>query len=432
MQRAKVMSLSEAVAEIKDGEKIVIGHGAVTPNCVVEELARQRERFTTLKIFNVVFMGNPAHLERGMEKHMRLWAPFLSGKAMRDAVNEGRADFVPRHFSQVPSLFAPGGSFEPDWAILQVTPPDELGRYSCSLSCDYILPATRFAKKVLAVVNDQIPFVEGDNFLASNDIDVLVEDSSQPNLLPNAVQSDLDKKIAKYCAELVPDRATLQIGVGALPDAVLSQLTNHNDLGIHTELLTPTVLGLYKSGAISGRYKGVHQGKMSATFAMGDQALYDFLDRNKDYVQYPVDLMNNPYIIGKNPRMVSINSCIEVDLYGQVGAEKIGKKMYSGSGGQFDYVRGVRLSEGGKSIIAIQSTARDDEISRITPTLSNGNVVTTLRNDIDYVVTEYGVAELSGRTELQRAEALVSVAHPKFREELERSVMELFPAKKYF
>lgn len=432
MQKAKVMTLREAVAEIKDGEKLVLSHGAVTPNCVVEEIVRQKERFSSLRLFHLIYLGSPIHLEPGMERHMRVCSPFLSGRAMRDAVNEGRADFIPRHFSQVPSLFAPGGNFEPDWAILQVTPPDKEGRYSCSLSSDFGLPAARFAKKVMVVVNDQLPFVGGDNFLTADEIDVIVEHSSQPHLVPSAEQSEMDKKIAAYCAELVPDRSTLQIGIGALPDAVLSLLTNHKDLGIHTELLTPGVLGLYKSGAITGRYKGIHQGKMAAAFTMGDQALYDFLDGNKDFEQYPVDLMNNPYIIGKNPRMISINSCIEVDLYGQVCAEKVGGKMFSGSGGQFDYVRGIRLSEGGKSIIAIQSTAKGGELSRIAPTLGSRNVVTTLRNDIDYVVTEYGVAALSGRTELERAMALVSIAHPKFREELERSVMEQFPAKKYF
>lgn len=432
MQKAKLMSLSEAVGEIKDGERLVLSHGAVTPNCVVEEIVRQKERFSSLKIFHLIYLGNPVHLERGMEQHMRVYTPFMSGKAMRDAVNDGRADFIPRHFSQVPSLFAPSGGFEPDWAILQVTPADSQGRYSCSLSSDFGLPAARFAKHVLAVVNPNLPFVGGDNFLTEDDIDIIAEHASAPHLVPSAQPSDLDKKIAAFCAELVPDRANLQIGIGALPDAVLALLTSHKDLGIHTELLTPGVLGLYKSGAITGKYKGIHQGKMTAAFTMGDQALYDFLDNNTEFEQYPVDLMNNPTIIGKNPKMISINSCIEVDLYGQVCAEKVGGKMFSGSGGQFDYVRGVRISEGGKSIIAIQSTAKNGEISRIAPQLSDNNVVTTMRNDIDYVVTEYGVAALSGRTELERAEALVSVAHPKFREKLERAVMAQFPSKKYY
>lgn len=426
------MSLSEAIMQIKDGERIVLGHGAVTPNCAIEELVKQKERFSHLSIFQLIYLGDPLHLAPGMEKHFRVCSPFISGKEARMAINEGRADFIPRHFSQVPSLFEKGNTYEPDWAIIQVTPPDNKGRYSCSLSSDFTLPAARCAKHVLAIVNAQLPYIGGDNFLDGKDIDIIVEHSSKPHTLPAATPSELDLKIATYCAELVPDRATLQIGIGALPDAVLSLLTDRHDLGIHTELLTPGVLGLYKSGAISGKYKGVQIGKMTAAFTMGDDALYECLDHNTDFEQYPVDVMNDPYIIGQNPNMISINSCIEVDLFGQVCAEKVGGKLFSGSGGQFDYVRGVQISKGGKSIIAIQSTAKGGEISRISANLGHNNVVTTHRNDVDYIVTEYGVASLSGRTELQRAEALVNIAHPKFRDELMESLREQFPAKKYF
>ncbi|MDO5017407.1 MAG: acetyl-CoA hydrolase/transferase C-terminal domain-containing protein [Porphyromonas sp.] len=431
MKKEKIMTLEAAVSEIKDGEKIVLGHGAVTPNCVVEELVRQKERYTHLSIFHLIYLGNPIHLERGMEKHFRVYSPFINGKAMRDAINEGRAEFIPRHFSKVPSLFFERGSFQPDWGIVQVTPPDAEGRYSCSLASDYTLPAARAAKKVLAVVNPQLPYIGGDNFLTEDEIDIIVEHSSAPHTLPAAVPNETEKQVAKYCAELIPDRATLQIGIGALPDAVLALLKGHKDLGIHTELLTPGVLELYKSGAITGKYKGDHPNKMTASFTMGDQSLYDFLDHNAEFEQYTVDYMNDPVIIGKNPNMISINSCIEVDLYGQVCAEKVGGKVFSGSGGQFDYVRGVGISEGGKSIIAIQSTAKDGQISRITPLLGHRNVVTSMRNDVEYIVTEYGIAHLSGKTEAERAMALINVAHPKFRDELTKSAMEQFPSLKY-
>lgn len=432
MNTSRVMTLADAVGQIKDGEKLVLGHGAVTPNCVVEEIVRQKERFSKLSMFQLIYLGDQVHVQPGMEQYMRVCSPFLSGKDVRNAINEGRADFIPRHFSQVPSLFEKGGTYEPDWAIIQVSAPNTAGEYSCSLSSDFTLPAARKAKKLMAIVNDQLPFVGGDNLLKSEEIDIMIEHSSPAHEVPSAIPSELDKQIAAYCADLVPDRATLQIGIGALPDAVLALLTDRKDLGIHTELLTPGVLNLYKSGAITGKYKSVHVGKMAASFTMGDKALYDFLDGNDEFEQYPVDLMNNPYVIGQNPNMISINSCIEIDLYGQVCSEKIGGKMFSGSGGQFDYVRGIRISEGGKSIIAVNSTAKGGEISRIQPNLSLNNVVTTMRNDIDYVVTEYGVAALAGRTELERAEALVSVAHPKFREELEKSVWEQFPAKRFY
>lgn len=432
MTKSKEMTLSQAVEQIRDGEKIVLGHGAVTPHCVVEELVRQRERFRRLSIFHLIYLGEPLHLAPGMEQHFRVCTPFMSGPAMRAAVQEGRADYIPRHFSRVPALFDAGGTFEPDWAIVQVTPPDEEGRYSCSLSSDYTLPAARAAKRVMAIVNPQLPYIGGDNLLRGDEIDILVEHSAPPYMLPACTPGEIDREIAAYCAELIPDRATLQIGIGALPDAVLALLKDRRDLGIHTELLTPGVAELYQSGAISGKYKGVHQGKMCAAFAMGDEALYRFVDKNPEYEQHTVDLMNDPAIIGQNDRMISINSCIELDLYGQVCAEKVGGRMYSGSGGQMDYLRGVQRSRGGKSIIALQSTAKGGTLSRIVPTLDTNNVVTSSRNDVDYIVTEFGVAELSGRTELQRAEALVRIAHPRFREELERAVYAQFPAKKFF
>lgn len=432
MNKSKEMTLSVAVAEIKDGEKIVLGHGAVTPHCVVEELCRQKERFHNLSIFHLIYLGDPIHLAPGMEQHFRVYSPFLSGPAMRKAVQEGRAYYIPRHFSRVPSLFEADGTFSPDWAIIQVTPPDNEGRYSCSLSSDYTLPAARAAKRVLAIVNPQLPYIGGDNLLREEEIDILVEHSVPAFALPPVTPTDIDREIAAYCAELIPDRATLQIGIGGLPDAVLSLLKDRHDLGVHTELLTPGVLELYQSGAISGKYKAIHTGKMCAAFAMGDQALYNFLDHNEEYEQYTVDVMNDPAIIGQQDNMISVNSCIELDIYGQVCAEKVGGRMYSGSGGQFDYLRGVQRSRGGKSIIALQSTAKGGELSRIVPTLGQHNVVTSSRNDVDYIVTEFGVAALSGKTELQRAEALVCIAHPKFREELERVVRQQFHSKTIF
>lgn len=426
MSSNKFTSLSEAVRQIQDNQLIVLGHGAVSPSCVIEELVRQADRFRNLSIFHLIYLGSPVHLTSEMKDHFRVITPFMSGKELRNAVSEGRADFVPCHFSRVPELFQEGNTMAPDWAIVQVTPPDAQGRYSCSLSSDYTLPAARAAKKVLAVVNPTLPFIGGDNFLTEDEIDVMVEDSTPAYTLPKVEPSELDQKIAAYCADLIPDRACLQIGIGALPDAVLSRLTTRTDLGIHTELLTPGVLDLYKSGAITGKYKAVHPNKMVAAFTMGDQSLYDWLDGNEEFEQYTVDYVNDPWVIGQNPNMISINSCVEVDLFGQICSEKIGGKMFSGSGGQFDYVRGVRLSKGGKSIIATQSTAKGGEVSRIQPLLSRGNVVTTMRNDVDYVVTEFGVARLLGNTEAERAKQLISIAHPKFREELEKQARAIF------
>ncbi|MDN4753129.1 acetyl-CoA hydrolase/transferase C-terminal domain-containing protein [Porphyromonadaceae bacterium W3.11] len=427
----KIKSLEAAVSLIQDNEVIVLGHGSVSPGCVVEELVRQSDRFRNLSIFHLIFMGKPLHMAPEMKDHFRVISPFMSGKEMRAAMNEGRADFIPCHFSRVPELFEKGNSVAPDWAVVQVTPPDAQGRYSCSLSTDYTLPAARSAKKVMAIVNPTLPYIGGDNFLLEDEIDVIVEDSTPAYTLPKVEPSDLDQKIAAYCADLIPDRACLQIGIGALPDAVLSRLSGRKDLGVHTELLTPGVLDLYKSGAITGKYKAVHPNKMVASFTIGDKALYDWLDDNDEFEQYPVDYVNNPYVIGQNPNMISINSCVEIDLFGQVCSEKIGGKLFSGSGGQFDYVRGVRLSKGGKSIIATQSTAKGGTVSRIQSLLSKGNVVTTMRNDVDYIVTEYGVAKLLGNTEAERAKQLISVAHPNFREGLEEEARKIFGREIY-
>lgn len=421
-KKPKTLSLREAVEEIKDGEKLVLGHAAVAPHVVIEELVRQRERFQALQIYHLIYPYEPVHLAPGMEQYFRVLTSFITGKALRDAVGTERADFIPAHFSHVPRIFQRGESYEPDWLITQVTPPNAEGHYSLSLSSDYTMPAARAAKRVMVVVNDQLPFIHGDNLLREEDIDVIVEHSSAPYETPIAIPNEVEKTIAKYCAELVPDEATLQIGIGAIPDAVLELLSDRKNLGIHTELLTLGVRQLYEAGAITNIRKGVHQGKLLGSFTMGDRALYDWIDDNPEFVQYPVGYVNNPHIIGMNPKMISINSCVEVNLFGEICSEKVGGKMYSGSGGQFDYVRGVQYSEGGKSIIAFPSTAAGGKISRIVPNLTPGNVVTTHRNDADYLVTEYGVAHLKGKTDRQRAEALIAIAHPNFRAELEATL----------
>lgn len=416
----RVLSVQDAVREIKDGSRLVFSHGAVSPSYVVDEIVRQHERYHDLHMLHLIYMGKPSHLAPEMADHFRVRSMFMSGKDIRTAVAENRADYLPMHFSMLPSIFRQGGSYEPDWAIVQVTPPDAQGRHSVSLASDYGLPAARAAKHVLAIINDKLPFVGGDAFLTRDEIDIVVEHSELPFAMPAATSGEVEQTIARYCADFIPDGATLQAGIGALPDAVLSILTDRRDLGIHTELLTPGVVKLHKSGAITGRKKGIYDGKIICTFALGDQEMYDWMDHNDELEMYPVDIVNDPRIIGQNKNMISINSAVEIDLCGQVCAEKVGGKMYSGSGGQMDFIRGTRYSEGGKSIIALSSTALGGKISRIVPRLTEG-VVTSLRNDVDYIITEYGVAQLFGRTENERAKALISIAHPDFREDLEKA-----------
>ncbi|MDO5036158.1 MAG: acetyl-CoA hydrolase/transferase C-terminal domain-containing protein [Porphyromonas sp.] len=417
-----LMTLERAVSHIKNGEKVVLGHAAVTPHIVLEEIFRQRERFSPLHLFHLIYMDEPLHLAPEMAQHFRVHTPFVSGAPMREAVWEGRAEYIPAHFSRVPRFFSKGGYFEPDWTILQVTPPDNKGRYNCSLSCDFTLPAARASKHVLAVINDQLPYIHGDNYLTADQIDIVVEHSAPPYEAQERAPSPVEQQIALNCANLIPDGATLQIGIGAIPDALLHHLKDRKDLGIHTELLTPGVAELFASGAITNRKKGFHNGVMVGSFAVGNRELYEWLDHNPIYEQYPVEHINAPFNISRNYRMTSVNSCTEVSLAGEVCSERVHGAIYSGTGGQFDYVRGVQYSEGGMSILAFPSTAGGGKYSRITPTLSPGNVVTTHRNDVDYLVTEYGVAHLMDRNEQQRAEALIEIAHPKFREELRASL----------
>lgn len=433
MNTPQVLSLSDAVGLIRSGDRLVLGHGAVSPVCLLEELVRQCERLDDVTIFQLIYLGTPVHLSPACEGHLRVVSPFLFGQEMRRAVAEHRADYLPIHFSYVPRLFEQGGAYaNPDWALIQVSLPDERGYYSCSLSSDFTLPAARAAKGVIAVVNPELPYIGGDNLLHQSEITAVVLHESAPPEVPQAQMGEVDERIAELCADLIEDHSTIQVGIGAIPDAVLGKLTSHKDLGVHTELFSDSVMELHKTGVITGRYKGLHEGKIIGSFVMGSRELYRYLDHNADFELYPVDYANNPYVIGKNYRFVSINSCVEVDLYAQVCAEKVGGRMFSGSGGQLDYVRGVRYSEGGKSILAMRSTAKDGTLSRIRANLHPQACVTTPRNDVDYIVTEYGVAHLFGVCERVRARRLIAVAHPDFREDLEREAHARFGVGKVF
>ncbi len=410
------VSIAEAVREIEDGASIVMSHAAVTADLLTDELVRQKEEHRGLKLFHLIHLGSQAHLAPDMADCVQVRTMFIHGRAILEAVAERRAEYIPCHFSQLSDFF--GHTIPVDWAVVQVTPPDSRGRYSLSLSCDYGLPAVQKAKRVIAIVNDRLPFVYGENYITADRIDLLVEHSAPPFGIEPKVPTDLERRIAEICTEYVPDGATLQVGIGGIPDAVLDGLTDRKDLGIHTELLTPGVQRLHDTGAITGAKKGHRVGKMIATFALGNQALYDWLHLNEEVEFYPAGVVNDYREIVANNRMISINSAVEVDLLGQVNAEVINGRMYSGTGGQVDFVRGACGSPGGCSILALPSTARGGAVSRIVAGLTE-HTATTLRNDVDVIVTEYGAAELRGRTMSERAKALIEIAHPDFRERLE-------------
>ncbi|MDR2890882.1 MAG: 4-hydroxybutyrate CoA-transferase [Alistipes sp.] len=414
----KIITAAEAVGKIEDGVTVVCSHAATNPQVIMRELVAQKERYTNLRLFHVMPLGYGEYASIENSAHFRHVTTFAGGTT-RKAVAEGRADFIPCFFKNVPALL--GNEIPVDIAVINVSTPDEDGYCSFSLSSDYTVRATELAKVVIAQVNDALPRVGGrDNSVHISRFDWIVPCSDPaPELPTGGAPSELEASIARHCASLVNDGDTLQLGIGAIPDAVLGFLTDKKHLGLHTEILCDGAVDMIKSGVIDGSRKTLHPGKVVVTFLAGTPKLYDFVADNPDIVMLPVDYVNDPATIAKHDNMVSINSCVEVDLTGQVNSETIGGRQFSGLGGQVDFVRGAQMSRGGKSIITMSSTASGGKISRIVPQLSPGNVVTTSRGDVDYIVTEYGIAKLKGKTLRERAQALIAIAHPDFRAGLE-------------
>jgi len=414
--KSRLVSAADAVKHIKSGDRVVFGHCIGEPPALVEAMVENKDAYKDVEIVHMVAMGKGLYTQPGMEKHFRHNAIFVGG-ATRQAVSEGRADYTPCFFSQVPRMFKEG-YLPVDVLMTQVSPPDEHGYCNLGTSIDYTKPALECAKKVIVQVNDQMPRTMGDSFVHVSEIDCFVEESRPLVELVPPVITNIEKAIGENCARLIEDGSTLQLGIGAIPDAVLLFLKDKKDLGIHSEMFSDGVVELVEAGVITNKMKSLHRGKMVVTFLMGTKRLYDFVNGNPTVEMYPVDYVNDPVVIMKNYKMTSINSCVQVDLMGQVASETIGYKQFSGVGGQVDFVRGASMAPGGKSIIAMLSTASDDKISRIVPLLDEGAAVTTSRNDVHYIVTEYGIADLRGKTLKDRARALIAIAHPKFRDQL--------------
>jgi 4-hydroxybutyrate CoA-transferase len=413
----------EAVKRIKSGDRVVLGHACGEPMYLVDTMVDHKELFYDVEIVQMVPMGHCRYCEPGLESHFRLNAIFV-GKGTRQAVQEGRADFTPCSFSMVPRMFR--RTMDVDVALISVTPPDAYGMCSLGVSVDYTLEAIKQAKVVIAQVNDQMPYTFGNSRVPVDQIDCFVIHSAP---LPELVQrpiSEAEAKIGQYCASLVEDGATLQLGIGAIPDAVLLFLKDKRNLGLHSELLSDGIVDLIKEGVINNSQKTLYPGKSIATFLMGTRKLYDFVDRNPDFELYPVDVVNEPNIIMQNANMISINSCIQVDLTGQVNSESIGDLQISGIGGQMNFVAGAVSAEAGKSIIAMTSTTADGKHSKIVPVLDPGSIVTTLRTNVDYIITEYGIARLIGNSTRNRARSLIAIAHPDFRPALIQKYVEKY------
>jgi len=414
--KKKLVSAEEAVSDIKSGQRVYISGNAATPYVLVKSLADRKDELKDVELVHVLLLGDDPFSRPEMQGHFRHNSLFV-GPSDRKAINEGRADYVPIFLHQIPNLFY-SGQMPLDVALLHLSSPDEHGFMSYGVEVLCSKAAAETAKKVIAQVNEQMPRVLGDSFIHVSRIDQIVEVSEPLPELKKKPFSDVEKKIGGYVADLIDDCSTLQLGIGGIPDAILAALKDRQDLGIHTEMVSDGVMEAIESGVITGAKKTSHPYKVILTFLLGSKKLYDFADNNPVFEAHPTDYTNHPFIVSQNDNMVAINSAIEVDITGQVCSDSIGKFIYSGFGGQVDFIRGAAHSKGGKPIIALPSTAQKGKSSRIVPFLKKGAGVVTTRADVTFVVTEYGVAYLHGKNLQERTIALINIAHPKFRDEL--------------
>ena len=416
-------SAADAVSLVRDGDSIIVPTGVGEPPALLAALSDRRRTLHGVRISQILAMRPYAYLDPATVDHVRHVA-FFYGGATRAGGQAGWIDFIPNHFSEIPGLIA-RGQIPAEVVFTMASPMDAHGYFSISLATDYTLAAIQQARAVVIEVNPHVPFAFGNCHVHVSQVAALVE-SEEPLLevgLPKI--GPVQEAIGRQVADLIDDGSTLQIGYGGIPDAVVMQLTKKQDLGIHTEMIGDGILTLIDSGAVTNRRKNYRPGKMVATFALGSRKLYSFLDRNPALEMHPVDTTNDPALAGLNDKLVAINATLQIDLLGQCGSESLGDLPYSGTGGQADFVRAANRSHGGKAFIVLPSTARNDTVSRIVPVLSPGTHVSTGKNEVNYVVTEYGVAQLRGQSARQRAAALIGIAHPRFRDELREQAQRL-------
>jgi acyl-CoA hydrolase len=414
--RDRIMSPADALRCVGSGMRVYIHPGCAEPEVLVEALMERAPHVRDVEIVHLLTMGRADYIAPEMAGRFRHNAMFIGGN-VREAVNDGRADYTPIFLSEIEGLFE-SGEMPLDVALIQVSPPDAHGFCSFGVGVDTTLTAARKAKFVVAQVNERMPRTFGDSFIHAGEIDALVPVDRPLCELPATEITETHLAIARNVAGLIEDGSTLQLGIGGIPDAVLLYLKDRKDLGIHTEMLSDNAVPLIESGVINGRLKTLHPRKIVLGFVLGTRRLFDFVDNNPIFEFHPTAYTNNPRLISQNFRMVAVNSALQIDITGQVCADSLGSYFYSGIGGQVDFIRGASFSPGGKPIIALPATAKDGTVSRIVPTLSPGAGVVTSRGSVHYVVTEHGIAYLHGRSIRQRAEALIQVAHPRFRDEL--------------
>jgi len=417
-----ILKADQAVAHIKPGQRIFIATGCAEPMELVRALTRRAHELPDSEIIHLLTFGDAPYAHREMAQYFRTNSFFIA-ENVRGIIQEGLGDYTPIHLSDIPRLFS-SGQLPLDAALIHVSPPDERGMCSLGVSVDIVRTAAENASLVIAQVNPRMPRTHGDSFIHVHELDWLVPVEEEIIEIPEPKVDDDTRQIAENLAALIDDGSTLEVGIGRIPQALLGFLKGKKDLGIHTEMVSDGIVDLIQSGAVTGARKTLDKGKVVTSFCLGTRKLYDFIDDNPTFAFHPTEYVNNPYIISQQNKMVAINVALEIDLTGQVCADSIGAKFFSGVGGQVDFNRGASKARGGKAIIAIPSTAQNGTVSRITTHLSPGAGVVTTRAGVNYVVTEYGVAYLHGKSIQERAMALICIANPKFRAQLLREAIE--------
>jgi len=421
--RGKATDVDSALQSILSGNRVYLAGGAGVPKELIKGLIRRAPDIRDVELTHILTFAEAPYVEPQFQESIRVNALFI-GANVRQAVQAGLADFTPVFLSEIPGLFR-SGTLPLDVALISVSPPDDHGFCSFGVEVGTTKPAAESARIIIAEVNRQMPRTLGDSFIHVSRLHHIIEVDYPLPEAPQGGSSEGHLQVGQHIAEMIPDGATLQMGIGSIPDAVLQNLGNHKELGVHTELFSDGVIDMVEAGVITCSRKTFHPGKIISGFLFGSQRIYKFAHNNPLIEMHPTDYVNDPFNIAQNDKMVAINSALQVDLTGQVCADSIGPRMFSGVGGQVDFIRGAARSKGGLPIVAFLSTAKEDTISRIVPMLSQGAGVVTTRNDVHYVVTEYGVASLYGRTVRQRAKELINIAHPRFREELKAAGQEL-------
>jgi len=425
----KNISGEEAVKAIRPGNRVFIHGGAAAPHYLVRKMIERADELWDIELVSISLQGEALFTDPKYKQNFRINSLFVS-QNIREAVNDGRGDYVPIFLSEIPNLFR-RNILPLDVALVQVSLPDKHGYCSLGVSVDITVAAIKTAKYVIAQVNPRMPRTLGDGIIKIDEFDsIVVAEQELPEITSGETISEISQRIGQYCASLVEDGATIQTGIGVIPDAVLASLQNHKELGVHTEMFSDGLIPLVEKGVITNQHKKKHRGKIVSSFVLGSRKLYDFIDDNPAVAMLGIDYVNDTAVIRTNPKVTAINSAIEVDITGQVCSDSIGTYHFSGVGGQMDFVRGASLSEGGKPIIALPSiTAKG--ISRISAQLKPGAGVVTTRAHAHYIVTEYGVAYLYGKNMKQRAKALIEIAHPNHREALEKAAFQRFKSYEF-